>query len=56
MMIYNVPEEIRKKKIDKVLAMDYLSIGKKVLEAFITYTEQATEAALEEVLKTKTRK
>lgn len=51
MMIYNVPADIRRKKIDKVLAMDYLAIGKKVLSEFIKYTEQATESALEEVLK-----
>lgn len=50
MMIYNVPEDIRRKKIDKVLAMDYLAIGKKVLSEFIKYTEEATESALEEVL------
>lgn len=50
MMIYNVPEDIRRKKIDKVLAMDYLAIGKKVLSEFIKYTEEATEAALEAVL------
>ena len=50
MMIYNVPEDIRRKKIDKVLAMDYLAIGKKVLSEFIKYTEEATESALEAVL------
>ncbi len=37
MMIYNVPEEIRKIKIDKVLAMDYRSIGKRIFNEFKEY-------------------
>ena len=39
MTIYNVPEEIRKIKIDKVLAMDYLSIGKRIFKEFKEYVE-----------------
>ena len=39
MMIYNVPEEIRKIKIDKVLAMDYRSIGKRIFNEFKEYVE-----------------
>ncbi len=41
MMIYNVPEEIRKIKIDKVLAMDYRSIGKRIFNEFKEYVEKA---------------
>ncbi len=40
MMIYGVPEEIRKMKIDKVLAMDYRSIGKRIFKEFKEYVEQ----------------
>ena len=39
MMIYNVPEDIRKIKIDKVLAMDYRSIGKRIFNEFKEYVE-----------------
>ncbi len=39
MTIYNVPEEIRKIKIDKVLAMDYRSIGKRIFNEFKEYVE-----------------
>ncbi len=39
MTIYNVPEEIRKIKIDKVLAMDYRSIGKRIFKEFKEYVE-----------------
>ena len=41
MTIYNVPEEIRKIKIDKVLAMDYHSIGKRIFNEFKEYVEKA---------------
>ncbi len=41
MTIYNVPEEIRKKKIEKVLAMDYRSIGKRIFNEFKDYVEKA---------------
>lgn len=40
MTIYNVPEEIRRIKIDKVLAMDYRSIGKRIFKEFREYVEQ----------------
>ena len=43
MTIYNVPEEIRRMKIDKVLAMDYRSIGKRIFKEFKEYVEQRNE-------------
>jgi hypothetical protein len=43
MTIYNVPEDIRRIKIDKVLAMDYLSIGKRIFNEFKEYVEQMNE-------------
>ena len=39
MTIYNVPEEIRRIKIDKVLTMDYRSIGKRIFNEFKEYVE-----------------
>lgn len=41
MTIYNVPGEIRKTKIDKVLAMDYRSVGKRIFKEFKEYVEKA---------------
>ena len=41
MMIYNVPEEIRRTKIEKVLAMDFRSIGKRIFNEFKEYVEKA---------------
>lgn len=43
MMIYNVPEDIRKIKINKVLAIDYRSIGKRIFKEFRGYVEKANE-------------
>ncbi len=43
MTIYNVPEEIRRIKIEKVLAMDYRSIGKRIFNEFKEYVEQKSE-------------
>ena len=43
MTIYNVPEETRRIKIDKVLAMDYRSIGKRIFNEFKEYVEQKSE-------------
>ena len=40
MTIYNVPEEIRRIKIEKVLAMDYRSIGKRIFNEFKEYVEK----------------
>jgi len=34
MMIYQVPVELRRKKIEKVLALDYKAIGRRVLDEF----------------------
>ncbi len=49
--IYNVPEEIRKKKIEKVLAMDYRSLGKRIFKEFKEYVEQTNEHAFDELVK-----
>ncbi|MBE6531886.1 MAG: TetR/AcrR family transcriptional regulator [Ruminococcaceae bacterium] len=44
--IYGVPEEIRKKKIEKVLAMDYRGLGRRILSEFREYIERVNEENL----------
>ena len=51
MMLFGVPEELRITKIEKVLAMDYRAIGRKVYEEFKEYVTETNEHALDEVLK-----
>ena len=51
MLLMGVPEETRQKKIKKVFAMDYLSIGRKVYEDFKQYVTETNEHALDEILK-----
>ena len=51
MMLFDVPEELRRTKIKKVLAMDYRAIGRKVYEDFKEYVTETNENALDEVLK-----
>lgn len=41
MMIYNVPEEIRRIKIEKVLAINYRKLGKRIFKEFKEYVEKA---------------
>lgn len=48
--IYNVPENLRKKKIQRVLAMDYRMIGNRVLKEFIKYVEETNENAFDELI------
>ena len=49
--IFGIPEETRQTKIQKVFARDYRNLGKRVLEEFKEYVEQANEQALLELLK-----
>ena len=49
--LLEVPEELRKAKIKKVLGMDYRAIGAKVYADFKQYVTETNAAALEEVLK-----
>lgn len=51
MLLLGVPEEIRRKKIEKVFEMDYLSIGRKVYADFKSYVTETNENALDEILK-----
>ena len=51
MLLLGVPEEVRKRKLGKVLSMDYLSIGRKVYQDFKQYVTETNEHLLEEILK-----
>lgn len=51
--VFQVPEEIRKVKIRKVLAIDYHKIGQRVLRDFKKFIENTNEAALEALLNAK---
>lgn len=46
MMLYGIPENVRAVKIKKILAMDYRAIGRKMLQKFVEYVENATEETL----------
>ncbi len=47
--IYNVPEELRAMKIQRVLDMDYRSIGQRVLAEFREYVQRTNHDALEQL-------
>lgn len=51
MMIYNVPEETRKIKISKVLKMNYLELGQRMLKEFREHVEKTTKQAFLDLLK-----
>ena len=51
--IYGIPEEIRKMKVQKVFAMDYRSIGKKVIADFQRYVEKTNEQEFLKIVKLK---
>ena len=51
MAIYNVPEEIRKAKLEKVRAMDYHATGKRIFKEFREYVDQTNEQAFDELIK-----
>jgi hypothetical protein len=54
--IYNIPEELRKTKIERVLKIDYRRIGQRVLRDFKTYIARENEAALEELINAKSKR
>ena len=47
MALYNVPSNLRRQKIDKVLAMDYRKISNSILEQFKSYVEDTNETAFQ---------
>ncbi len=52
--LYNVPEALRNQKIEKIIAMDYRSLGKKILSDFKDYITavnwQAVETTRQEMI------
>lgn len=50
MTIFNVPKDIRERKIQKVLSMDYMGLGNQVLEQFKIFVEQTNEHTFELLL------
>jgi len=43
LLFYKVPEEIRRKKIEKVLSMDYRTMGRRILKEFRDYIDKINE-------------
>ena len=52
MKVFDVPEELRKMKTQKVLAMDYRALGRRVFVDFKQYVNDANEKAIEDLLQT----
>lgn len=52
MLLFGVPEELRKIKLQKVLSMDYRAIGLRVFEDFRQYVSETNEKAIEDLLQT----
>ena len=48
---YQVPEETRRMKIQRVLEMDYRALGRRILQDFKDYVEETNENAFEELLR-----
>ena len=53
MMLYNVPQELRKAKIEKVLAMDYRALGRRILAEFKEYLNMINEEHLKQAIQKK---
>ena len=49
--IYGVPEETRQLKLQKVFALDYIGLGKRVLEDFREYVANANDEAFQALIK-----
>ena len=49
--IYGIPQEMRDAKIQKVFALDYRNLCKRVLLAFKEYVANTNEMAFHELLK-----
>ena len=54
--IYGVPEEMRKIKISKVFALDYRTLGKRVLGEFKEYVNNVNEKNLKQAIREKRKK
>ena len=49
--IYGVPEKIRQSKLQKVFTLDYMSLGKRVLDEFKQYVTDANDDAFQALIK-----
>lgn len=50
LQIFGIPEETRKVKVAKALAMDYMAVGKRLLKEFREFTRAEHEKAVDEML------
>ena len=48
--IYNIPEEMRKTKLQKVFALDYKKLGDQARESFRKYVTETNEQAFRDLL------
>lgn len=48
--IYNIPEDVRKAKIQRVFSLDYRTLGREILARFREYVCHTNEQALHEML------
>lgn len=51
--IYNIPEEIRSQKINRVLQMDYRAVSRRMLAEFRRFVDRTNDQALEDLYKAK---
>lgn len=56
MLLYGVSDEVRKAKIEKVLAMDYRALGRRILAEFREYIDKVNEQKLKTFIKQKKSK
>ncbi len=50
LIIYGVPEDLRKTKIEKALGYDYKHIGERIFKEFKEYVDKTTEETFEQML------
>lgn len=48
LMLYGVPEELRRQKTERVLGMDYRNIGRRILKGFREYINRVNEENINE--------
>ena len=46
-----MPEETRKSKLQKVFTLDYMSLGKRILDEFKQYVSDANDDAFQALIK-----
>lgn len=55
MLLYGVPQELRKMKIEKVLAMDYRALGRRIFAEFKEYIEKVNAQNLKKAIRKKNK-